>query len=195
MRHLGFLATLRESLGDAWKAVFLIWAVMFIRAVAGQAFITFMPVYFVEQGFSVVAAGMVFALFTVSGTFSGLLAGLASDRYGLKPVFLICHLLMAPALLLLLQVEGNWVYLGSMLAGGMVLSTLPLGVVMAQELAPKGRSMVASLMMGFAYGLGGLVSPVVGTVADHYSTHTALLIMAFVPVLTVPVIAWFPRVK
>ena len=193
MRHLGFLGAIRESLGDAWKPIFLIWAVMFIRAVAGQAFITFMPVFFVEKGFSVVSAGLIFALFTVSGTFSGLFAGLASDRYGLKPVFLICHLLMTPSLLLLLQLPGDWVYLGSILAGGMVLSTLPLGVVMAQALAPKGRSMVASLMMGFAYGLGGLISPIVGAVADAHSTYTALMIMSFVPMLTVPVVMLFPR--
>ncbi len=195
MRHLGFLGAVRESLGDAWKPIFLIWAVMFIRAVAGQAFITFMPVYFVERGFSVVSAGVIFAIFTVSGTFSGLFAGLASDRYGLKPVFLLCHLLMTPSLLLLLKLPGDWVYLGSILAGGMVLSTLPLGVVMAQTLAPRGRSMVASLMMGFAYGLGGLISPVVGAVADAYSTHTALMIMSFVPMLTVPVILLFPRAR
>jgi MFS transporter, FSR family, fosmidomycin resistance protein len=193
MRRQGFLGAIRESLGDAWKPITLIWAVMFIRAVAGQAFITFMPVFFVEKGFSVVSAGVIFALFTVSGTFSGLFAGLASDRYGLKPVFLICHLLMTPSLLLLLQLPGDWVYLGSILAGGMVLSTLPLGVVMAQALAPKGRSMVASLMMGFAYGLGGLISPIVGAAADAYSTYAALMIMAFVPVLTVPVVMLFPR--
>jgi FSR family fosmidomycin resistance protein-like MFS transporter len=193
MRHLGFLGAIRESLGDAWKPIVLIWAVMFIRAVAGQSFITFMPVYFVEQGFSVVSAGVIFALFTVSGTFSGLFAGLASDRYGLKPVFLVCHLLMTPSLILFMELPGDWAYFGSILAGGMVLSTLPLGVVMAQELAPKGRSMVASLMMGFAYGLGGLVSPIVGAVADAYSTYTALMIMSFVPVLTVPVVLLFPK--
>ena len=137
---------------------------MFIRAVAGQFFITFMPVYFVEQGFSVVSAGVIFAHFTVSGTFSGLFAGLASDRYGLKPVFLVCHILMMPSLILFMELPGDWAYFGSILAGGMVLSTLLLGVVMAQALAPKGRSMVDSLMMGFAYGLGGLVSPAVGAV-------------------------------
>lgn len=51
MRNLGFMGAIRESLGDAWKPIFLIWAVMFIRAVAGQSFITFTPVYSWNRGF------------------------------------------------------------------------------------------------------------------------------------------------
>ncbi len=195
MRHLGFLGAVKESLGGAWRAIVLIWGVMFLRAMVGQSFLTFMPVLYVERGFSVMAAGAVFSLFTVAGTASGLLAGHVSDRIGLKPVFLFCHLLMAPVLLLLLQLDGGWVYPGAALAGAFVLATLPIGVVMAQRLAPKGRSMVASLMMGFAYGLGGIVSPVVGTLADRYSVHGVLTGVALVSLLTVPLILRFPEVN
>ncbi len=195
MRHLGFLGAVKESLGGAWRAIVLIWGVMFLRAMVGQSFLTFMPVLYVERGFSVMAAGAVFSLFTVAGTASGLLAGHVSDRIGLKPVFLFCHLLMAPVLLLLLQLDGGWVYPGAALAGAFVLATLPIGVVMAQRLAPKGRSMVASLMMGFAYGLGGIVSPVVGTLADRYSVHGVLTGVALISLLTVPLILRFPEVN
>ena len=195
LRHLGFWGSVKESLGGAWKAIALIWSAMVIRAVVGQAFITFLPVLYVEKGYTIVSAGVIFSLFTVAGTFSGLLAGHVSDRIGTKPVFLVCHILMAPMLWLFLQLEGIWVYPGSLLAGGAVLSTLPLGVVMAQSLAPKGRSMVASLMMGFAFGLGGLFSPVVGKFADLYSVEAVLTVMSAVPLLTVPIICFFPRAE
>ena len=59
MSRSGFLAALKESLGDAWKIIVLIWLVMFLRAVVGQSFLTFMPVLFVQKGFSVVAAGTI----------------------------------------------------------------------------------------------------------------------------------------
>jgi len=193
LRHLGFWGSVKESLGSAWKAIALIWSAMVIRAVVGQAFLTFIPVLYVEKGFTIVSAGVIFSLFTVAGTFSGLLAGYVSDRIGTKPVFLFCHILMAPVLWLFLQLEGGWVYPGAFLAGGVVLSTLPLGVVMAQSLAPKGRSMVASLMMGFAFGLGGLFSPVVGKFADLYSVEAVLTVLSAVPLLTVPIICFFPR--
>ena len=195
LRHLGFLRSIKESLGSAWKIIAMIWAVMFLRAVVGQSFLTFMPVLYVQKGFSVVSAGIIFSLFTVAGTFSGLLAGHISDRIGFKPVFIFTHSIMTPILLLFLQMEGKWVYFGTMLAGGAVLASLPLGVVMAQTFAPKGRSMVASLMMGFAYGLGGAVSPVVGKLADIFSIIPVLTGLSFLPLVTIPIVCLFPGRK
>ncbi len=195
LRHLGFFGSIKESLGKAWKAVTLIWLVMFLRALVGQSFMTFMPVLYVQKGFSVVEAGAIFALFTVAGTISGLTAGHVSDRVGYKPVFIFSHALMAPALWLFLQLDGRWVYPGAFLAGAFVLATMPLGVALAQTLAPRGRSMVASLMMGFAYGLGGAVTPIVGKLADLYTIHTVLTGMSLIALLTLPLIFAFPSVR
>jgi FSR family fosmidomycin resistance protein-like MFS transporter len=195
LKNFGFLGAIKQSLGDAWKPVSLIWLVMFLRAVVGQSFLTFMPVLFVQQGFSVVAAGGIYAVFLLAGTVSGLLSGHISDRIGFKPVLLFVFLLMPPALWLLLGVGGVWVYLGAVVAGGFVLAPLPLGVTMAQTLAPRGRSMVASLMMGFAYGLGGLTTPVIGKLADIYTIEPVLTAMAAIPLLAVAVITLLPRTK
>ncbi|MFZ7128048.1 MAG: MFS transporter [Desulfobacterales bacterium] len=195
LQSRGFIGSIRESLGSAWKIVAGIWLVMFLRAVVGQSFLTFMPVMYVEKGFSVVSAGVIFSLFSVAGVFSGLLSGHIADRIGFKPVFVFTHLLMAPVLFLLLRMEGGFVYPGAVLAGGFVLASLPVGVVMAQKLAPRGRSMVASLMMGFAYGLGGAVTPIVGKLADIYSIHAVLTGVCLIPLLTLPVILRFPRIR
>jgi len=195
LNRSGFFGALKESLGNVWKIVALIWLVMFLRAVVGQSFLTFMPVLFVQKGFSVVSAGTIYAIFLVTGTLSGLLSGHMSDRVGFKPVFIFTFLFMAPALWLLLQLNGNWIYLGAALAGGFVLAPLPLGVTMAQTLAPKGRSMVASLMMGFAYGLGGVIAPLVGRLADTFAIQSVLTFMAFIPLIAIPIIARFPRTR
>jgi FSR family fosmidomycin resistance protein-like MFS transporter len=68
---------------------------------------------------------------------------------------------------------------------------MPLGVAMAQSLSPKGRSMVASFMMGFAFGLGGAISPIIGKLADLYSIHSVLIGVSFLPLLTLPLIFTF----
>ncbi|MFZ5569922.1 MAG: MFS transporter [Thermodesulfobacteriota bacterium] len=193
--RLGFFGSIRENLGDAWKIVAVIWLVMFLRAVVGQSFLTFLPVLLVQKGLTVVSAGVVFSLFTVAGTFSGLIAGRISDKIGFRPVFLCAHGLMTPVLLLFLRLEGDAVYIGALAAGATVLATLPLGVAMAQLLAPRGRSMVASLMMGFAYGLGGLITPLVGRLADLYSIPSVLNAICLIPLATLPLILTFPKVK
>jgi len=195
MSSTGFIGTLRKQFGPVWKSIFFIWLVMVIRAVVGQSFMTFMPVWLVSRGYSLVTSGVMLTLFTLAGTASGLMAGYMADKKGPRPVFLISHLLMTPSLLVLLSLPGPWVYGGVFLAGFFVLATLPLGVTLAQELAPGGRSMVSSLMMGLAYGLGGAMAPLVGKLADIYSVGTVLWAMAFMPLLTPPLILLFPKKK
>jgi len=55
--------------------------------------------------------------------------------------------------------------------------------------------MVASLMMGFAYGLGGAISPLIGKLADTYTIPPVLTVMAFIPLLVLPIIARFPKTR
>ncbi|BBO80717.1 hypothetical protein DSCO28_12830 [Desulfosarcina ovata subsp. sediminis] len=195
MAGTGFIGTLKNQFGTVWKSVFLIWMVMVLRAIVGQSFMTFMPVLLVSRGYSLVSGGVMITLFTLAGTASGLLAGYLADRAGFRPIFLISHLLMAPALLLMLALPGPWIYGGVFLAGFFTLATLPLGVTLAQELAPGGRSMVSSLMMGLAYGLGGATAPLVGKLADIYSVANVLFGLAFLPLVTLPLILCFPRPK
>jgi len=194
-KNKGFIGSIKETLGHVWKPIAMIWIVMVLRAVTGQSFMTFMPVYLADSGQKLVSVGFIVALFIIAGTISGLTAGLLADKIGFKKIFFITHSLMTPALLLYLYLPGNLVFAGSFLAGFFVLATMPLGVVMAQNLAPKGRSMVSSFMMGLAYGLGGAVSPVIGKLADIYSIETVLFWTAFVPLITLPVIAKFPQAR
>ena len=194
MKTSGFINSLKDTLGEVWKAVLLIWCVMVLRATVGQSFMTFMPVLLAQKGYPLVAVGGVTSLFVVAGTLSGLAAGYFSDKTGFKPIFYWTHGLMTPALLLFLNLSGNWIYLGAFTAGLFVLATMPIGVVMAQQLAPRGRSMVASLMMGFAYGLGGVISPVIGKLSDLFSIQSVLFYVAFIPLLTLVIVFFFPDV-
>lgn len=195
LRYSGFIGSMKETLGKVWKPIFLIWVVMVLRAVIGQSFLTFIPVLLSTKGYSLISIGSIISIFIVAGTVSGLVTGFLSDRIDFKKIFFVAHVLMTPALLLFLYAKGNWVYSGAFLAGLFVLATMPLGVVMAQELAPKGRSMVASLMMGLAYGLGGAFSPLTGKLADIFSIQTMLFNMAFIPLLTIGLIFFFPNIR
>ncbi len=195
MSHLGFIGSIRQMLGKVYKSIFLIWIVMVLRAVTGQSIMTFMPIYLTEKGHHLVSVGFIVSFFILAGTLSGLLAGWLADRVQIRTLFFIFHGLMPPALLMFLYLPGPFVYLGSFLAGFTVLASLPLGVVMAQKLAPRSRSMVSSLMMGFAYGLGGALSPVVGKLADIYGLEAVMLYSCFIPSITLIFIAGFPRLE
>jgi MFS family permease len=70
------------------------------------------------------------------------------------------------------------------LGGFMLLFTVPVNVVMAQELAPTQAGTVSALMMGAAWGMAGLIGiPLIGWVGDHYSLHRALASLVAAPLL------------
>ncbi|MCK7469411.1 MAG: hypothetical protein MZU95_00375 [Desulfomicrobium escambiense] len=50
----GFIGSLREALGGAWKSVAMLWVVMVLRAFVSQAFITFFPILYAREGYSLV---------------------------------------------------------------------------------------------------------------------------------------------
>ena len=195
LARLGFIGSLKEVLGSAWKPIVLIWFVMVLRAFVGNSFRTFIPVLYAQEGYSLIAVGAVVSLFTVAGAVSGLWAGHLSDRVGYKPIFYVAHGLTTPSLFLLLYLKGNWVFCGAFLAGFFAMATLPLGVAMAQELAPKGRSIVSSLMMGLAFGLGGIMMPLTGKLAEIFSIRVILFSLAILPCLTVFLIALLPEIN
>ena len=190
----GFFGSIREALGGAWKSVLNVWVVMVLRAFVSQSFITFIPMLYAQAGYSLVDIGLVVSLFTLAGSASGLVAGHTADRIGYKPVFLVCNLLAAPVLLLSVFIRGGWVYPSAFLAGFFSMATLPLGVAMAQELAPKGRSMVSSLMMGLALGTGGILSPVVGALADAFGITAVLSWLPAVPLISMLLVSRLPNI-
>ena len=194
MAQYGFLETLRQTLGSVWQPILLIWIVMVSRALVGQSLMTFMPVLWVQKGHTIVSAGVLFSIFTFSGTVAGVLCGHLSDRMGYKRLLWITHGFMAPFLLVFLLAPGKWIYPATILAGGFTMASLPLGVVMAQKIAPKGRSMVASLMMGLAFGTGGIVSPIVGKLGDMFTIQSVLMVLVCIPVLSLIPIYLIPEV-
>ena len=195
LRNLGFIASIRAVMGTAWKSIMLIWVVMLLGSFVVQSFMTFIPVLYAQEGYSLLSIGTIVSLFTVAGAISGLLAGFLSDRIGYKPIFYCARGLTTPCLYLVLYLPGNWVYFSVFLAGFFSMATLPLGVAMAQELAPKGRSMVSSLMMGVTFGLGGMMAPLTGKLGDIFSIRAVLVFLAIIPFLTIGLISLIPEKK
>jgi FSR family fosmidomycin resistance protein-like MFS transporter len=176
---LGFFGSIKEVLGTVWKSILLIWVVMVLRSFVGQSFLTFIPILLSKEGHSLVSIGAMVSLFTLAGAISGLLGGHLSDRFGYKPIFYVTHGLATPCLYLMLALRGKWVYLTVFMAG----------VAMAQELAPRGKSLVSSLMMGLAFGTGGMMTALTGKLADHFSIRPVLSCLVIIPFLTTGLIA------
>ena len=194
LKNFGFFGSLKEVFGGVWKGVVVIWVLAVLRTFVGQSFLTFIPVLFAKEGYSLVSVGLVVSLFNVGGAISGLLVGMLADRMGYKPVLCVAFGLSAPVLYLLLFVPKG-AFLFSFLSGCFIMSVLPLFVAMAQELAPKGKSMASSVMMGLAYGTGGMMTPITGRLADQFSIRPVLSVMALLPLLMTGLVFLLPGRK
>lgn len=193
IKSQGFINSIKEIFGPVWLPIVLIWMVMTLRAFVSQSFMTFLPVMVARQGYSLISIGALVSLFIVAGALSGLLAGHLSDRIGFKSVFICAHLLATPCMAAALYLHGFWIFLFVFLSGFFILATLPLGVALAQKLAPAGKSMASSLMMGLAVGMGGLLTPVTGKLADIFTIRPVLAALAIIPLLTVVLIGYLFR--
>jgi len=52
---------------------------------------------------------------------------------------------------------------------------------------------VSSLMMGFAWGMGGFSVPVVGALADRIGIERTLFSLASIPLLAAALTIWLPK--
>ena len=190
IKSQGFINSIKEIFGPVWLPIMLIWMVMTLRAYVSQSFMTFLPVMVARQGYSLISIGALVSLFIAAGALSGLLAGHLSDRIGFKSVFICAHLLATPCMAATLYLDGFWIFVFAFLSGFFILATLPLGVALAQKLAPGGKSMASSLMMGLAYGMGGLLTPLTGKLADIFSIRPVLGALTIIPLLTVVLIGY-----
>ena len=173
--------TLKESLGEVWKPVLLIWSIAFCRAFVEQSLLTFIPVLTAVEGHSLVSVGGIVSLFTIGGSISALVCGHLVDRIGFKPIYFFSFALSSPSLLLFINADGRHIYPLALLAGFFLLATLFPAVALAQKVVPRGRSLVSSIIMGLGMGIAGLMMPLTGKIADTFGIRTVLNCVAFIP--------------
>jgi FSR family fosmidomycin resistance protein-like MFS transporter len=193
LKNFGLVGSIREVFGTVWKPIVMIWVIMALRAFVTQSLLTYLPVHYARLGYSLVSIGGVISAFTIAGAISGLIAGHLSDRIGYKPIFYVTHIVTPFCVLLMLYLPGPWIYISSFLTGFFALAILPLGDALAQQLAPKGKSMASSLMMGFALGTGGVLTPITGKLADIFGIVPVLNWIALAPVIALVLVYYLPN--
>jgi len=168
-----------------WKPMAILYFLVVIRSIVQVTFTQFLPLYLHSQrGYSLSQASFSLSLYLLGGAFGGLAGGNLADRLGGRWVILVSMLGSVPFLGIFLFTNGVISIAALALGGLLLLFTIPVNVVMAQELAPTQGGTVSALMMGFAWGLAGLVFiPLTGWVADHYSMQAAFIGLVLFPLL------------
>ena len=170
------LAELRPHLGP----LALLYIAVVCRSAVSFGFMTFLPLHLHARGFPVAAGGAITTAYLALGAVGGFLGGWLAERWGGRRVVRASFVGAAPlyvGFLLLPDVPG----IACLVAGSFVLqSSLPVNVVMGQELSPRHASTISSLLMGAAWGVGALLVGPVGALADHAGLRSGLLALTAV---------------
>ena len=128
----------------------------------------------------------VFLLATAAGTLMG---GPIGDRIGRKYVIWMSILGTAPFSILMPHVSLAWTVVLSFCVGFMLSSAFPAILLYAQELLPNKLGLISGLFFGFAFGIAGIASAVLGDIADPYGIEAVYNICAYMPLLGL--VTWF----
>ncbi len=145
-----------------------------LRAWAIFAAITFLPMYLVSLGYTLVMASVIVTLMLLAGVVGQVFGGQISDRYGRKEFMVFGLAASIPAFCLFFFTTGLLSILGILLFGFAIWSTFAVAVAMSHELLPENVGLASGIMLGLAIGFGGLGVAVNGLIADHYSLAAAL---------------------
>lgn len=133
-------------------------------------------------------------LFLASCAVGTLMGGPMGDKFGRKYVIWFSVLGAAPFALMLPYVDLFWTGVLSVIIGLIISSAFPAILVYAQELLPKKLGMVSGLFYGFAFGMGGLGSALLGYTADHIGIERVYEICAYLPLIGI-IALFLPNLK
>jgi FSR family fosmidomycin resistance protein-like MFS transporter len=168
-----------------WKELTILYLLVFVRSIVQISFAQFLPLYLsLQRGYSLAHASYLTSAYLLFGAIGGFAGGNLADRFGGKRVIEISMIGSVPFLLMFVLTDGIASIAGLVIGGLFLLFTIPVNVVMGQQLVPSQAGTISALMMGFAWGLAGLVFiPLVGWFSDHYSMQWAFIALVLFPLL------------
>ena len=176
-------------------AVGILLVILFSKFFYSASMSSYFTFYIIEKfHISVQDAQLHLVLFLSACAVGTLIGGPLGDRFGRKYVIWFSVFGAAPFTMLLPHVNLFWTGVVSFIIGTIISSAFPAILVYAQELLPKKLGMVSGLFYGFAFGMGGLGSALLGNLADHTSITYVYQLCAYLPLIGI--IAFFlPNLK
>lgn len=141
-------------------------------------------------GVSVQASQLYLFVFLIATAIGTLMGGPIGDKVGRKYVIWASILGAAPFSLIMPHVDNLFLTAVLSFCVGLTLSSaFPAILVYAQELLPYKLGLISGLFFGFAFGVAGIASAVLGNLADHYGIEAVYNVCGYMPLIGL--VTWF----
>ena len=170
------------------RRVILIVSMLLLLIFSKQFYLASMTSYYTfyligRFGLSVQDAQLQLFLFLFAAAIGTLAGGLLGDRIGYKNIIWLSILGAAPFTLLLPYADQFWTTALAVSAGFILASAFSAILVYAQLMIPGRVGLVSGLFFGFAFGMAGVGSAVLGRLADATSIYTVFTVCSFLPLI------------
>jgi FSR family fosmidomycin resistance protein-like MFS transporter len=140
--------------------------------------------YLIERfGLSVRDAQLHLFAFLAAVAVGTVVGGPIGDKIGRRRVIWVSILGALPFTLAMPFASLFWTGILSVIIGFVLASAFSAIVVFGQELLPRSVGLIAGLMFGFSFGVGGVSAALLGRLADTTSIETVYRLCAFLPAL------------
>ena len=156
-----------------------LWILALVAGLLGMmysGFLTFLPIYLVEEGMSLSQVGIISTIMLFVGFFAQPGGGMLYDRIGGRGLYALSALAAAIGLFLFTSdMEGLPPLLPIVLIGAAVMATFPPTLAMASDIA-KGNNvgMSVGIVFGASRAMAALTPVLTGYLADQFGLRVSL---------------------
>ena len=182
---------------DAWAPFACLSVALLFRSIIFYGLNTFTPLFWIDVLHQSQAMGSTaLSVLMISSIGGNLVGGRTADRFGYRAVAVTGYIGQMIFLPLLALAQSPTQAMMLLVPIGLA-SSAPTGpmVVLGQGYLPNRVGLASGVTLGLAFSFGGIMMPVLGSVADHYGLHTAIWIVALLPILCAGLTATLPGIE
>jgi FSR family fosmidomycin resistance protein-like MFS transporter len=171
---------------DDWKSFGKLSLAVVFRSIVFIGLSTFVSLYAQERtgGGTTTGSAALFLLF-LGGAVGTLLGSRLAERWGRVALVRWSYLGSIIAVAGVVLVPGPGFFPFVLLAAVGLYLPFSLQITLSQDYLPTRVGTASGVTLGLTVSIGGLASPVIGTIAEHTSLRTALL-----PLIALPALCW-----
>ena len=197
IRRPGRLTTVVDwsALRKQGRGLLSLYSLVVLRSIVQVGLAQFLTLYMVQvRGADIPTASAALAVYFLSNSIGSFVGGAAADRFGGRAVIIFSKVACVPLFAGFVALDGLVSIAALFLGGVILLTTIPVNVVMAQELVPSQAGTTSAMMMGFGWGTAGILFvPLAGWLADIVGLQAVFWTFAFLPLLCLPIALSLPR--
>ncbi|MDR2105800.1 MAG: MFS transporter [Coriobacteriales bacterium] len=175
----------QDDARDDWRGFAKLTSVNFLRSIVGTGLMVFIPLYWVAVlGQPRELAALMLAFYSAASALATFFGGRIADRIGFKRMIVMSLCTAAPLLAAFVLTSNLIIATALVILVALSLSVAYSPIVaLGQSYLPNRLGLASGISLGVVVSVGGMASPVIGVVGDHFGLRVSMAVICGVALL------------